>query len=43
MAQSQSRRLKMTYKLVQTIPIRAMAKGYPSTQRNSGMCVKFIP
>lgn len=25
--QSQSRRLKMTYKLVQTIPIRAIANG----------------
>lgn len=42
-AQSQSRRLKMTYKLVQTIAIRAIAKGYPKLQRNSGMCSKFIP
>jgi hypothetical protein len=42
-AQSQSRRLKMTYKLVHTTAIRTSAKGYPNTQCNSGMCVKFIP
>ncbi len=42
-AQSQSRRLKMTYRLVHTTAIRTMAKGYPSVQCNSGMCVKFMP
>lgn len=41
--QSQSRRLKMTYRLVQTTAIRTIANGYPSTQCNSGMCLKFMP
>jgi hypothetical protein len=41
--QSQSLRLKMKYKLVHTIAIRTMAKGYPSTQCNSGISRKFIP
>ncbi|MDQ0597956.1 hypothetical protein QF037_002301 [Streptomyces canus] len=41
--QSQCRRLKMTYKLVQTTDIRTIAKGYPNTQCNSGMWSKFIP
>ena len=41
--QSQSFRLKMTYKLVHTTAIRMIAKGYPSTQCNSGIRSKFIP
>lgn len=41
--QSQSRRLKIKYKLTQTTPIRPMAKGYPKLQLNSGMCLKFMP
>jgi hypothetical protein len=40
---SQSFRLKMTYKLVQTPAISNTAKGYPNTRRNSGMWSKFIP
>lgn len=35
--QSQSRRLKITYKLAQTIPIRSIAKGYPRLQSSSGI------
>jgi hypothetical protein len=42
-AYSQSLRLKMTYRLVHTMAIRAIAKGYPSAQCNSGMCEKFMP
>ena len=41
--QSQSRRLKIRYRLTQTIPISPIANGYPNPHRNSGMCVKFMP
>lgn len=41
--QSQSRRLKITYRLTQTIPISPIANGYPNLQPNSGMWSKFIP
>ena len=41
--QSQSRRLKITYKPAQTTPIRPIAKGYPKLQLSSGMCLKFMP
>ncbi|GAA4052185.1 hypothetical protein GCM10022233_23720 [Streptomyces shaanxiensis] len=41
--QSQSRRLKMTYKLMHTNPIKPTAKGYPKLQLNSGMYLKFMP
>jgi hypothetical protein len=42
-AQSQSRRLKMTYRLVHTAAISPIANGYPNTQCNSGMWSKFMP
>ena len=35
--QSQPRRLKMAYRVRLTTSIRARAKGYPNTQRSSGM------
>ena len=41
--QSQSFRLKMTYRLEHTTAIRRIANGYPSTQCNSGIRSKFIP
>lgn len=40
-AHSRSRRSKAKQRLTQTIPIRQTAKGYPSTQCNSGMWSKF--
>jgi hypothetical protein len=41
--QSQPRRLKMAYRVRLTTSIRARAKGYPNTQRSSGMWAKFMP
>lgn len=40
---SQSLRLKMTYRLVQTTAISSTANGYPPAQCSSGMLSKFMP
>lgn len=40
---SQSRFLKITYRLVQTTAISRIANGYPAAQCSSGMVSKFIP
>ncbi len=42
-AQSQSRRLKMRYRLTQTTAINPIAKGYPKAQCSSGISSKFMP